>query len=140
MKSWHLVAGCCLLLAGCGGSADLPKVEISGHVTYDGKPIESGEITFLPLAGTKSPPTTAMITNGDYRTTSRGSIAAGKYRVEIREYRESKNAETGIPEPAPAMVPRDQILPAKFNTDSTMELEVSDLSQPISKNFDLKMK
>jgi hypothetical protein len=138
MKSWHRVVGCCLLLAGCGGSAELPKVEISGHVTYNGKPVQSGEITFLPMDGTKSPPTAAVITNGEYRTATRGNIAVGKYRVEIREFRESKNANTGIPEPAPAMIPREQLLPARFNVDSTMELVVGDTHQPITKDYDLK--
>ena len=51
------------LLLGCGGA-----LSVTGTVTYDGKPIEDGQISFLPVDGKGTP--------------ARGPIVGGKYRVD----------------------------------------------------------
>ncbi len=51
-----------LLLSGCGDSTS-----VSGNVTYKGKPVESGAITFLPADG-KGPSSGARIEGGRYQT------------------------------------------------------------------------
>ena len=37
-----------LVLGGCGGDG---LVEVCGNVTFDGKPVEQGTISFLPVDG-----------------------------------------------------------------------------------------
>jgi hypothetical protein len=41
-----LVAFC----GGCGGGGEFPTATVSGAVTYDGKPVKGGSITFSPVA------------------------------------------------------------------------------------------
>jgi len=52
-----------LVLAGCGG----PGTVVTGNITYEGQPVEKGQITFTPADG-KGP-------------IGGGEIAGGKYSV-----------------------------------------------------------
>jgi hypothetical protein len=56
-------------LAGCGDSGPA-RFELSGTVTYDGKPVPAGFIVFIPddATGNSGPGTTAGIQDGQYRT------------------------------------------------------------------------
>jgi hypothetical protein len=64
-RSKLAVIGVCLALGGgCGGSS----VRVSGQVTYDGRPVEKGIITFLPADGKGSPVA--------------GPIVGGRYQIE----------------------------------------------------------
>jgi hypothetical protein len=63
------------LLLGCGGA-----LSVSGTVTYDGKPIADGQISFLPLGG-KGTPAGAPIVGGKYRVDK--GLDVGPHRVEI---------------------------------------------------------
>jgi hypothetical protein len=58
---------CLAALSLFAGGCSLSPASVSGVVTYDGKPVESGEITFTPADG-KGP-------------TAGGKIEAGKYSV-----------------------------------------------------------
>lgn len=47
-----LCASLILALGGCSGDPNLPKLgKVSGHVTYQGKPVEAGRVVFTPIAG-----------------------------------------------------------------------------------------
>jgi len=59
------VALALIATAGCGGSA---SSELSGNVTYNGAPVESGTIAFTPAGGTGVP--------------FGAKISAGKYTAE----------------------------------------------------------
>lgn len=56
-------------VAGCGGGPSYPHATIHGSVTLDGKPIENGKITYIPLAS-------AGAGSGGSAT-----IAGGKYEL-----------------------------------------------------------
>ena len=65
LKLTVLAVACGMLLSavvGCGGSSST----ISGKVTYKGKPVENGAITFQPADG-KGPSTGATIVGGSYQ-------------------------------------------------------------------------
>lgn len=47
------VAGCLLVLSGCGGT-ESEAATASGTITLDGQPVEAGVITFVPVEGTQS--------------------------------------------------------------------------------------
>ena len=68
------VAAACLaallVLGGCGRKAGPSRFDLSGTVTYDGKPVPSGYIVFAPdlAAGNQGPGTQANIRDGQYQT------------------------------------------------------------------------
>ncbi len=130
-----------LALAGCGASSRGPaRVEVQGHVTFEGKPIEQGDIAFYPSPGGSGAPTAGPITNGQYHLTGRAAILPGTYRVEIRAYDDppggSKDA-AGIERPV-GMVTLRQTLPAKFNSESRLEpLTVMEHDEMLTQNFSL---
>jgi len=59
-----------LVLAGCGGQRDAPRFDLSGTVTYDGKPVPAGYMVFAPdtAAGNSGPASQADIRDGKYGT------------------------------------------------------------------------
>ncbi|MCS7304309.1 MAG: hypothetical protein NZ602_04285 [Thermoguttaceae bacterium] len=61
-KHWWVLM---LLFAfGCGGSG--PGMRVWGTVTYQGQPIQEGQIVFTPIEGTPGPSTPGQIKNGQY--------------------------------------------------------------------------
>jgi hypothetical protein len=88
----------CLLFApGCGGgsSSDVPRTELSGKATFDGKPIPFGEVVFAPdtTKGNKGPGATAPITNGEYKTQPGKGPVAGPQKVKVSGYNESPSQQ-----------------------------------------------
>lgn len=67
----------CLGLAGCGG----PVATVTGTVTYEGRPVDNGLITFSTTQG-KSQVFTASISGGKYTLEK---IPPGKYSVAVAE-------------------------------------------------------
>ena len=76
-----------LRLAAVGPGIPNPY-EVSGTVTFDGKPLPKGFITFLPdtSKGNKGPGGGAPIVDGQYRTPAGKGVAGGPYIVKIVGY------------------------------------------------------
>ncbi|UUO05089.1 hypothetical protein M4951_17065 [Blastopirellula sp. J2-11] len=77
------------MLTGCGASSTGPeRYNISGSVTYDGKPLTAGEITFEPdrSFGNSGPATSLLIKNGQYTSSGWKGIIGGPMIVRILGY------------------------------------------------------
>ncbi len=135
----------CLALCGCGGGKPEPKkYPVSGIVNLDGKPLADGRIIFkTPDVGAFD---TINIKDGQFQ----GQAQAGKRRVEISAYRESKTptmyAKTapaigpdGKPVPGMEATQRENYLPARYNTLSQLSEEVKS-DGPNQFKFDLRSK
>jgi hypothetical protein len=71
-----------LLFAGC--TAQTPSYTLSGTVSLDGKPIQTGTILFLPNdPAMQMRPTEFTITDGTFAVKPPFGIAAGKYKVSV---------------------------------------------------------
>lgn len=136
-----------VLFTGCGKSSGLQKSEVSGKVTYNGEPIRDGDISFQPDQGTAGPPSSGTIKNGVYRLDGEWGLAAGTYKVKINAYRPAAPGGSNMlpgglldkPPETPGVPARDQYLPEKFNTNTTIEkLVVAAGQKIIEKNYDLK--
>lgn len=132
------------LVIGCG-EAGPERISVSGEVTYNGDPIEDGEIAFFPDEGTSAPPSSAPITEGKYKLPPQWALVPGTYRVAIRSYRVSLQSKMlpggGLDRPPTSggIEHKEQLLPAKFNTKSTLEpLTVQSGQGAIEQNYDLK--
>jgi hypothetical protein len=101
-----------VLLAGCKRS-DL--VEVTGEVTWEGKPLPTGEIVFF--SPEKSiPPHAGRIVNGSFRFMSKPGTA----RVDIQAAR-----LTGKRDPIEGFEISELYIPAKYNKDSQLKVEVT---------------
>ena len=75
----------CILLAGCRGRNE--TAEVAGVVTFGGKPLAEGLVTFLPAAGTSGPEFSGTVAEGKYRVPIR--VLPGDYRVEVHAWRKT---------------------------------------------------
>lgn len=125
------------LTVGCGGNL----ASVSGSVTFDGQPVEEGEIRFIPASnqgGQGSPQVAgATIAQGKYDVPADKGAVPGTYRVEIRAEKKTGKKILAVP-PAPpgSMIEiTEQFVPAKYNEQSTLTLEITAGSN--SKDFEL---
>jgi len=74
-------------ITGCGSATDGPKrFDVSGNVTFDGKPVEYGSIIFTPdtTKQNSGPQGMAKIRDGKYDTSNEGrGVVGGPHHVII---------------------------------------------------------
>ena len=105
-----------LSIAGCGPS----MLTVEGTVTWDGTPVETGTISFLPADG-KGPSFGGELKDGGYRIQAEKPAALGAKNVSITGIRKTgKMIEAGPPAPAGTMV--DDLL----RISSTEKCEIVD--------------
>jgi hypothetical protein len=149
---------------GCGDSSGLPtRYRVSGTVTYNGKPLERGTISFAPADG-KGRAAGGTITDGRYSLTTQdpddGAIP-GKYRVgilakeadpskvdlKIKKLRggttteaEKKAMAAVYPQKvaARAAAAAKNLIPAKYSSPETSGLIAEVKEQSITADFELK--
>lgn len=111
-----LAALCALLMpvAGCGDGGP-PLLSVSGTVTFDGVPLEAGQLTFRPV-DPRAKPRVATVQRGHYEV----RLPAGRMIVEAHAVRA-----------APALVTQDmgsgpqEMVPARYRgPDSVLQIEV----------------
>ncbi len=138
MRRRHLVlllgVGTVLLspLFGCGRGDGIERVAISGSVTFQDEPVVDGQIRFIAQPGTKAPALIERISDGRYATTSSGGVPVGRYRVMIRSWDPNSPLPKGPDDP-----PRPQLLPAKYNSQSMLELVVESGQGPLTQDYEL---
>ncbi len=80
-----LVAICCLILVGCGGSGNGPEtVDAEGILTLDGQPIDGAVISCIPQKAPRHPARGASDKNGRFALTAfegQDGAVPGEYKV-----------------------------------------------------------
>lgn len=118
---YHCLAVVLASILGCSSGENYQPM--TGNVTVDGQPLEKGVITFYP----NGPGTTVggEIIEGQFKLAQEQGATPGKYRVEIVAYRASGKSEFDVD--LNTQVPIEiQILPARYNVKSQLEVEVAD--------------
>ncbi len=112
----------CLPTAGCGG---LQQAEVSGEVSYDGKPIESRFMRFFPIRETPGDGPSVDVMDGKYSLAADAGLATGTYHVSIMATRET-GRQVVVAEPMPGDPPfvmeTIQYLPDRFNLRTGLEV------------------
>ena len=110
-----------LLSCGCG-SSDVPETgEVKGIVTLDGTPVPKATITFAPEEGRTS--TAETDAKGEYvllYTAKVMGAKVGKHTVRISTHRPA----VGDPGDAHRVEEVKELIPAKYNTQTTLSEEV----------------
>ncbi|WP_146119377.1 hypothetical protein [Blastopirellula marina] len=121
-RTWlplSLLAALAIVSVGCGPTGP-QRYPVSGTVTFDGTPVEEGEVIFYSTEP-GGHPDAGHIADGKFAFDS----LPGLKRVEITATREGSplKMKTGI-EPG-EMVPKvEQYLPARFNRETELEATV----------------
>jgi hypothetical protein len=113
---------CTLLLALLASGCGTKVASVTGSVTLDGTPVETGLITFVPIDGTPGSGARAQIAKGVYTVDSSMATAPGTYRVEIAARRKTgKKIPLGSPAPPGTMADEEvEAVPARYNKESTL--------------------
>lgn len=125
---------------GCGGASDtLPREAVSGSIQFEGKPLAQGTIQFMPTAQAEGGAATVgsgIITDGKYTIAKDQGLLPGGYKVVIS----SAPPGDGAPaEEMPGMAPPPpkDLIPAKYNANSTLNAEIKAGTDNVV-DFDLK--
>ena len=130
-----LVVAFSAALAGCG-SANMP---VWGEITFDGKPLDSGTIEFIPVDGTPGPSTGGTITDGQYDVPQPvGPRPGGTYQVAITAI-----GPTGRMVPHPLdrtkKIPEmTNIIPADYNRQTSLRITVAPRAADNQHDFHLE--
>ncbi len=109
------------LISGCGGADTGGRNAVSGSVSYDGKPIDNGRITFIQVDG-KPPQASGDIVDGKYTIEAVRGPLAGSHRVEI--HWNKKTGKKIMNDPPNFIEEVKQMLPEKYNLRTTLNADV----------------
>ncbi|MEZ6072966.1 MAG: hypothetical protein R3C10_22550 [Pirellulales bacterium] len=124
-----LVLALPVLLGGCGESGP-PMGTVTGTVTVDNEPAQTGSIAFFPTDGV-SPTAGAAIEGGRYTAT----VPVGKSKVEVRVSKIVGHQKLYDTPDSPTQAVMEEVLPARYNDQTELEFDVSEGDN--EKNFDL---
>ena len=113
-----MLAGATVFAGGCGSRTAPDTYQVSGVVTFDGVPIEKGDIIFRPTDG-KVGADAGVITAGKFFFRSK----PGTKTVQIAAPREVPGTTTTGLDGKPTPV-YEQYIPARYNEKSTLSAEV----------------
>ena len=125
-----IVACAFLYLTGCGSSGPTLH-EVTGKVTYDGEPIEVGEIIFE-----KVPAGSGVDAGGIKKGSFKVAVKDGTHIVRINGIK-AFPLGPGDKAIADEKEINKQFLPKKYNADSTTQIEVH---APTKRDFELTSK
>src|SRR5262245_45868279 len=116
-----LVVAALACAPGCGAN-DGPQA-VSGSVTYRGKPLAHGTVTFLTTSGAPGPAAGALVTEGRFEVPAERGLGPGTYRVAISAP-EPGGVLTREEKAAGASPKARESLPAKYNAATELTAEV----------------
>jgi len=132
--AWMLLVS---LVVGCGGG---DVATLSGQVTFQGQPLAEGDIRLIPQQGTPSQGGGAKITAGAYSFAKDQELAPGKYQVQFSSTRDATpeeiaamsadeegredDAESPEDAPKPKATYKKQVIPTKYNLESTIMVDL----------------
>jgi len=130
------LAGLCFSV-GCG--PDRPyegasRFSLTGKVTFDGKPVDGGSISFIPTTESNRV-SGAPISQGIYTVPEEKGANAGEYRVEIR-WPQPTGKKYKDPDTLEMLSEFKESIPKKHNEQSDLKVEVSEANRTF--DFDLK--
>ena len=114
-----------LFLAGGCGDRYGGRRAVSGTVTFQGKPLDQGSITFVPASPDLSTQSGAGIRDGHYQIPRAQGLVPGKYKVSISSGDPGTPADPSAGPPGPSgNYSSKERIPPRYNVRSTLEVEV----------------
>ncbi|QDV70023.1 hypothetical protein Poly24_37420 [Rosistilla carotiformis] len=123
MFNRYVAASLCTLalcVSGCGPTKSAPSVRISGTVTLDGKPLETGQISFIPTDG-KGNSAGAAVNDGSFDA----EVFPGAMRVEIIAPKVTGTRKVYDTPDSPSEDVTEEQIPSRYNVNSTLTLDAA---------------
>lgn len=118
--------GFSLLFCGCGGSNGA-KIEVTGNVTFDGTPVETGTITFMPADG-KGASAAGKIVSGEYTAL----VPPGEKQVSIIGERVAGQQKRDPSDPnSETFDVTESFIPPQYNAKTTLTATIKGNGGPI---------
>ena len=111
---------CCLAVPLLLGCSETSTVDIHGKVTFQGKPLESGVICFIP-EGDKGKTKTADIKEGQYAV----NLSRGQKRVEISSVRVVGQQQAMLGGQLRSVDVTKEMVPLQYNKKSKLRADIS---------------
>lgn len=127
-----------LMVFGCGGPDN--RAEVTGTVRFNGEPLPTGTISFVPTEGNSGPSSGGIITDGKYQVPRAKGVTVGKNKVSIYSTVKSgrKITQDQYRGGKDLMDEWVQVIPSKYNVQSEIICTVQPGSNQL--DFDLKGK
>ena len=117
-------------------SDPLANVPTSAAATLEPPPYFGETAGWIVIAA--GPSTGGAIANGHYDIPARsGPRAGGTYRVEITAYGPERQYSPNVSGEGPNISVRDQLIPPKFNQNSSLRATITDVNTRDTHDFDL---
>ena len=120
---------CCFGLSFLSGCSETSTVDVKGKVAFQGKPIKSGVICFIPEGG-KGDTITADIKEGQYAV----KLSRGQKRVEISSIRVVGQKQVRLAGELQAADVKKEMIPVQYNQQSKLRADICNEEL----NFDLQ--
>jgi hypothetical protein len=115
-----------LAAAGCGDSSDgLPREPISGEVQLDGRPLETGLITFTPFGGAE-PVVSGVVVDGRFALERADGPSPGPHRVDVWAKKRTGKKLRDPDQPGVFLDEMREAIPARYNLDSQLKADVKE--------------
>lgn len=140
MKRWlfdsrfTLACSAVLLTIAVSGCSD-NMAEVHGRVTYNGKPVDNGTISFEAVDG-KGPTSGGPIKEGQYELDGPARMIPGPKLVRIKGFGKSGKKTSPFPGAKEQVDVIEQYIPSSYNEKSTLKTEV----KPGSNELDFALK
>jgi hypothetical protein len=125
--TYLFMAAVILVNAGCARGPS--QVPVSGTITFDGAPVQDGQIAFEPKGEGKMQ--FGVITDGKYRIPAEFGLVPGDYLVRITASRSTgQKAETNaFVTEEDGLVVNEQFLPPKYNSASQLNVTIEPIAE-----------
>lgn len=120
--AWTLLMSAALAMTGCGGDG-IDRVEVTGAVTLDDRPLDGGHITFEPIG--KGTSAGATIADGSFTIPKDKGPSPGQYRVRISAYRGTGEQIPDPDRPGQTTEKKESIIPDRYNRNTELERTVT---------------
>jgi hypothetical protein len=122
--SFLLILFTLLALVAVGCSSDTSQGTVHGTVTFDGAPLASGLVRFVPADG-RSATSDATIANGEFTAT----VPIGEKRVSISAPKVVGKRKMYATPDSPTVDVVEELLPQRYNLQSELSITVTAGSQ-----------
>lgn len=128
-----LAAACVAASFGCNRSE--PRGDVFGEVVFDGKPVETGAVSFEPIEPGIAP-RSITIEKGKYRADGAAGLKLGAYCVRINAANVAQMGQPKAPKDVLGQVQFVPLLPPQWNSQSKLSIKV----KPGKNTFDFRGK